>query len=165
MGGIVFLDGDALPFNPDAPDQPQGRAGLSLVDLPPLTSAYRIITRTGWIGERLITSQCGTPCRGMRPGLADAWLRPMRQGAAEEAFPLMSRTGMLHLSRDQIRAITVPRAIVWGSEDPRGGGSLDEARRNLGHPPERIIPGAGHLSMLADPVGVAAAIAELGAGW
>ena len=31
------------------------------------------------------------------------------------------RSGILHLQEDQTRAVTVPRAIIWGAENTRSG--------------------------------------------
>ncbi len=165
VGGVVFVDGDALPFtSPSGASGGPGPASTVISRSPYLLSAYRVVTRSTALGERLIRAQCGSPCRGLDPALAEEWLRPLRQGAAEAALPAMAGNGVLHLTPEQIRAITVPRGIIWGEADLRSGGSLSEARSNLGDPPTLVIPGAGHLSFLADPVGFTADLEQLIAG-
>ncbi|QGF23730.1 alpha/beta fold hydrolase [Raineyella fluvialis] len=79
VGGIVFVDGDGLPFA-DGNGRPRGRPAAGIIGTPYLVSAYRLVTRSTWLGGRLIESQCGSPCRGLTPGLVDQWLRPLRQG-------------------------------------------------------------------------------------
>lgn len=157
--GVVFADGDALPFgDPDAPQHPRATWPLRT---PWFTSLYRIGTRTGWIDRAIVRRTCGSQCDGFNDQLVAAWLRPMRQGDAEQALASMGSNGMLALRPAQVRAIRVPRAIIWGAEDATGGGSLDGCRANLGHPPERILAHAGHLSQLAKPAEFAHAVAEL----
>lgn len=156
VGGVVLADGDALPFPGESSGPPSW-----VLKAPPFTTAYRIGTRWGWVGRSIIRNQCGTTCKDVAPDLPEAWLRPMRQGDAERAQQVMARSVILHLSPDQLRRITVPRAIIWGSEDARSGGSLDQTRVNLGHPDEVLIPGAGHLSMVSDADAFAAAVRQL----
>lgn len=168
IGGVIFADGDALPFQ--RAGQRSGATSNSrlpeiIVRLPYVTSLYRIATRSSWLGDRLIRRQCGSPCAGLTPQLTEAWLRPFRQHAAERALPAQLRVGLLALSPQQIRSITVPRAIIWGADDPTSGGSLTATRENLGHPPEVIIPNAGHLSMVADPAAFAEAVRSLSQGF
>lgn len=167
VGGIVFVDGDGLPFSNSSGGGSgtagtdgsggNGSAGVGgrlptgIIRSPYLISAYRLVTRSSWWGDRLIQAQCGSPCRGLTPELAEEWLRPLQQGAAEAALPRMASDGVLHLAPEQLRAITVPRAVIWGERDLRSGGSLADARSNFGDPPTLVIPGAGHLSMVADP--------------
>lgn len=157
--GVVFADGDALPFN--------GRRGgvpTWPFRLPYVTTAYRIGTRWSWVGASLIKAECGTTCLGYSPALARAWLRPLQQGAAEQALPRIAHDGVLHLEAARIRAIDVPRAVIWGGQDTSAGGSLAAARANLGNPPTRVVPGAGHLSMISQPEVFATDLDELVAG-
>ncbi len=158
VGHVVFADGDALPF-PGGDRRPPGWVlGSSYA-----TSLYRIGTRWSWLDSKIVAAQCGSVCRGDSPALVDAWMRPLQQGAAERAMRTMAQAPLLHLTPERIRSITVPRGIIWGAEDGSSGGSLEATRRNLGHPPEVILPGAGHLSMVADPRGFAAAVVRLSA--
>lgn len=153
---VIFADGDALPF----PGGSRSAPGW-VIGSPYVTSLYRIATRWSWLDSKIIEGQCGSVCRGSSPGLVRAWLRPLQQADAERAMQTMARSPMLHLTPARIRSIRVPRAIIWGAEDSRSGGSLDAARANLGHPAEVVLPHAAHLSMVADPAGFAAAVVRL----
>lgn len=160
--GVIFADGDALPFQRGS-SPAEGQA--LIVRLPYVTSLYRIATRSTWLGDQLIRRQCGPRCAGLTPELTEAWLRPFRQHAAERALPAQVRVGLLALTPEQLRSITVPRAIIWGADDPTSGGSLAATRTNLGNPPEVIIPKAGHLSMVSDPAAFAEAVRSLSKGF
>ncbi|GAB3583915.1 alpha/beta fold hydrolase [Calidifontibacter terrae] len=156
ISGVIFADGDALPFA-GGNSRPPGW----VLKLPYVTSLYRMGTRWSWLDQQIVKGQCGSVCRGYSPGLVRAWLRPLQQGDAERAMLAMAQAPLLHLSPTQIRSIRVPRAIIWGSEDATSGGSLQATRTNLGNPREVILAGAGHLSMVADPQGFAAAVQSL----
>lgn len=157
IGGVVFADGDGLAFR--NPDNPQAREQPAITRTPWFTSGYRLVTRTPWLHRPLMREVCSsTTCDGLTPELAEAWMRPMRQGDAERA---MGSAGNVWLTPAQVRQIRVPRGIIWGEEDARQGGSLDGVRANLGRPPERLIVGAGHLSMVARPQAFAQAVREL----
>lgn len=158
IGGVIFADGDALPFGSGGNHT---HRPLWILHTPYVISAYRVVTRSSGLGERVIRSQCGSTCLGLTPEVARAWMRPMQQADAEVALTQLAQAGVLHLTPQQIQAIQVPRAIIWGAEDTRSGGSLTATQRNLGDPPVRIIPKAGHLSMLADPAVFAQDVREL----
>lgn len=153
VSGVVFVDGDALPFQGQTGDR--GPVLPLVLRTPYATSLYRLATGWNWLPRRIFNAQCGSVCHGLqgRAGgrLIDAWMRPMRQRDAEQAMVDMASQAMLHLSPEQVRRISVPRGLVWGAEDATGGGWLEGARRNLGNPPSSVIPGAGHLSMISDP--------------
>ncbi|QGF23731.1 hypothetical protein [Raineyella fluvialis] len=55
----------------------------------------------------------------------------------------------------------MPRGILWGADDLHSGGSLSDAQQDLGQPITIVIPGAGHLSMLADPAVFAADLEQI----
>ena len=62
------------------------------------------------------------------------------------------------MSLESLRRLRVPRAVVWGAHDSVDSlASGRETARALGVPIV-LVPNAGHLSMLANPRGVAAAI-------
>ena len=155
VGGVVFTDGDALPFG-DPNQPPDGRRAPAWIGrVPYVTTAYRAVTGWPWLSARVIEWQCGTVCSGVTPELVAAWMRPLQQGAAQDA--MFDGAGLLALTADQVRRISVPRGIIWGAQDADSGGSLAAAQRNLGDPPTQIIANAGHLSMVADPAAFAAA--------
>lgn len=163
ISGIIFADGDAMPFEGRA-DDPSPALG-AVMRLPHFTTLYRLGTHWDAPARRIFDDQCGSVCRGLEGAKGDAlvtaWMRPLRQRAAEDSLRAMARHAMVHLSPAQARAITIPKAIIWGEEDATSGGSLDVARSNFADAPTRIIPHAGHLVMVADPVGFARAVDDL----
>lgn len=163
--GVVFVDGDAQDISFGS-----SPVRSALFRSPYATSLYRIATRWTWADRKVLASTCGSGCTAFdgEAGLerAAARMAPMRQGADEKA--LLGRadaSGILHLSEAQMRAIRVPRGIVWGAEDKRSGGSLPDTRDRLGHPVERIVPGAAHDVMMGNPQGFADALHQVVAGF
>jgi pimeloyl-ACP methyl ester carboxylesterase len=59
------------------------------------------------------------------------------------------------VSPDGQKKITVPRAVVWGADDNVDSVASGRATAAALGVPLELVPGAGHLSMLAQPVGVA----------
>ncbi|BAG29459.1 alpha/beta fold hydrolase [Kocuria rhizophila] len=164
VGGVVFADGDAQDL-----DLGNGAWREQIARLPYTTSLYRIGTRWTWLSRAGLAGSCGSACTAFDgadgANLARQWMRPLTQGDVEH--PLLGsagRSGILHLEERQMRSITVPRAIIWGAEDTRSGGSLQDTRGRLGHPPERILDGAAHNVMNARPRGFADAVSELADG-
>ena len=155
ISGIVFADGDALPFDGREGEPPAVASFIART--PYALSLYRLGTHWNWFPRRIFDAQCGSVCHGLQgakgDALVDAWIRPLRQRVAEEAMLDTADRPMLHLTPEQVRAIRVPRAVLWGEEDATGGGSREGAQRNLGHPPSATVANAGHLSMVADPDG------------
>lgn len=164
VGGVVFADGDAQDL-----DLGDGTWRERLARLPYTTTAYRMFTRWTWLNQPAMAGSCGSACTAFDgetgADLARAWMRPLTQGDVEHS--LLGSTGhggILHLEEDQVRAINGPRAIIWGAEDTRSGGSLDDTRDRLGHPRERIIDGAAHDVMNARPQQFADAVTALADG-
>lgn len=172
--GIILLDGDGLPYigpgsgsggQADPGKDSASRSRPWLTRGPWFTSTYRVATRWTWADTRVVRELCGTRCLAVTPQLVDEWMRPLRQGDAERAFIAQSGAGVLALTDAQERRITVPRGIIWGSEDNRNGGLRAVAEANLGHPRSITIEGAGHLSQVADPQAVSRAVDDIIAGW
>jgi pimeloyl-ACP methyl ester carboxylesterase len=61
------------------------------------------------------------------------------------------------LTPQRVSAVSVPSAIIWGTNDSQGG-SLSATIVNLHHPPQHIVHNAGHLTMIADPQAFAQAV-------
>ena len=147
--GVIFADGDGLDI------QVPRRIPKWVANTPYMISLYRIGTRWTWLDQRIHKYTCGSTCRIFdgKSGkqLTKRLMRPRGSKAAERTvFDTMRRFTILHLSPQQMQSISVPRAIVWGSEDISGG-YLTRARKNLHNPSERIIQGAGHQVMLSHP--------------
>lgn len=157
VGGVVFADGDGLPIG-SGPQWPQDLVREVVTHTPYLTSLIRIAQRWPSAAHGAIKSLCGSPCPGLTAGLAEQWVRPLGQQSEVDAIHRWLVAGSYGLSDAQIAAITVPREIIWGSEDKTTGGSLSATIRNLHHPAVHIIENAHHLTMLADPIAFASAV-------
>lgn len=158
VSGIVLLDGDALPGG--------GAAGwLSHLLLPPwYTSVYRIATGWDWIFRKGLDSAWGSSTPPFTKAFIDEWQRPFRVSGTAAAFASMLGHGIQGVSTATIASVSVPRLVVWGSDDTVDSVSAGRETAALMHAPFLEIPGAGHLSMLAQPALVARAIERLAAG-
>jgi pimeloyl-ACP methyl ester carboxylesterase len=149
---VIFADGDGLNLNLG----PRWLRSL-ILDSPYMTTVLRIGSRWTWIDKWLIKMTCGPRCPSPSTALTEQWVRPLHQLSGEHALHDVMVTSDYGLTLQQISAISVPSAIIWGSDD-RNGGSLSGTIVNLHHPPVHIITNAGHLTMIADPKAFARAV-------
>jgi pimeloyl-ACP methyl ester carboxylesterase len=158
VGGLLFLDGDALPIG----------APTWLPDLllnPWRTSLLRLVVHSDWLIRKVYTSQCGPRCPAMTAATLDQWRRPLQVPGAEDAlFQLMGQRALgLPESRvEQLRGLAVPKAVVFGAEDSTF--PADAAARTaerIGAATTVLIPNARHLTMISDPRAVADAVESL----
>jgi pimeloyl-ACP methyl ester carboxylesterase len=158
VAGIVLLDGDALPGG--------GAAGwLSHLLVPPwYTSVYRIVTGWDWIFGKGLDSAWGSSTPPFTKAFIDEWERPFRVSGTAAAFASMLGHGIQGVTTATIASVSVPRLVAWGSHDTVDSVSAGRETAALMHAPFVEIPGAGHLSMLAQPALVARAIERLSAG-
>jgi pimeloyl-ACP methyl ester carboxylesterase len=158
VAGIVLLDGDALPGG--------GAAGwLSHLLVPPwYTSVYRIATGWDWIFRKGLDSAWGSSTPPFTKAFIDEWQRPFRVSGTAAAFASMLGHGIQGVSKATIASVSVPRLVVWGSDDMVDSVSAGRETAALMHAPFVEIPGAGHLSMLPQPALVARAIERLTRG-
>jgi pimeloyl-ACP methyl ester carboxylesterase len=148
---IVLLDGDALPLG-----GPPGWLRTVVAESPFFTTAFRLVPQLGFVVRRILANAWGPN----RPRVlrTEPWLDQLRAQGAREAFRSLFERGIPGFSRAQLRQTHVQALVVWGADDtvddPAAG---RQTARDLG---ARFvsIPGAGHLSMLARPAAVAAAI-------
>jgi pimeloyl-ACP methyl ester carboxylesterase len=149
--GVVLLDGDALPGG--------GPGWLSRLLVPPwFTSAYRIVTGSDWIFRRGLRSAWGPHAPHFGDAFVDEWQRPFRLGGTAAAFTSMLRYGIQGVSTSTLRTLRGPRLVLWGADDSVDSPAAGRRTARLLHARFVAIPGAGHLSMLAAPRAVAAAI-------
>ena len=152
LRGIVLLDGDALGSG-------GGPSWLSSLLVPPwYTAVYRIATGSDWIVRRALSSAYGGD--GPRPDRAELerWKRPFRVEGTASAFRSLLGNGLQGFRLDELRGVHVPRLVVWGADDhvdevSAGRGTARALRARF-----VLVPRAGHLSMLAQPRAVAAAV-------
>jgi pimeloyl-ACP methyl ester carboxylesterase len=155
VAGIVLLDGDALPAGGSG-------AWLSHLLLPPwYTSLYRIATGWDWIFRKGLDNAWGASSPPFTKAFIDEWERPFRVSGTASAFASMLGHGIQGVSTSTIARVSVPRLVAWGTHDTVDSVSAGRRTAALMHAPFVEIPGAGHLSMLAQPALVARAIERL----
>ena len=148
-GGIVLLDGDALPFG-------GGRTWLAhLLAYPWFDAVVRLATNSDYLVGRVVRNAWGPGAPKLPHSTLVQFEKPFRvTGTAGELRALVAR-GLPGVSPQGLANITVPRAVIWGANDTVD--SVASGRTSaaaLGVPLE-VIPDAGHLSMLAQPARVA----------
>ena len=152
VSGIVLLDGDALPG---------GGAGGWLTHLlvPPwFTTLYRIATGWDWLFRKGLSGAWGPTAHPITEAAIDEFERPFRVRGTASAFTSMLGYGIQGVSTATLARVRVPAHVVWGSDDTVDSVSAGRRTASIMHAPFIEIPGAGHLSMLAQPALVARAI-------
>jgi pimeloyl-ACP methyl ester carboxylesterase len=149
VGGIVLLDGDALPFG-------GGRGWLShVLVFPWFDAALRVLTSSDYVVGRIVRNAWGPNPPKLPHATLAQFEKPFRvSGTASELRALVAR-GLPGVSLDELRTITVPRAVVWGADDTVDAVASGRASAAALGVPLELVPGAGHLSMLAQPASVA----------
>jgi pimeloyl-ACP methyl ester carboxylesterase len=152
--GVVFLDGDATPLSGP------GFLGWLLVN-PYRTSLLRLALSQDWLIRRLYSSQCGPDCPPLSTAGVQTWRLPLQQPgfASEVAYTL--RHGIASMTTAefaQLRALTVPRLVIYGADDPQmsRADAVTTASR-IGAPAPVAIPGR-HLTMISSPHQLATAL-------
>lgn len=151
--GIVLADGDARRGGAGLP----GWARDLLVD-PFRTSLIRLALGSDFVVEHVLDEVYGPHRPRIDARELDRWRRPFRVEGTERALGVMASHTIPGLELAGLRAITTPSALIWGERD--SSVSLAAGRRTAAvlAAPITVIPGAGHLSMLTDPVPFAAAV-------
>jgi pimeloyl-ACP methyl ester carboxylesterase len=153
--GVVLLDGDALPAG-------GGAAWLSHLLVPPwYTSLYRIVTDSDWLFRKGIRTAWGPGTPPLTAAFIEEWERPFRVSGTAAAFASMLKYGIQGVSVSTLERLRPPALVAWGSHDTVDSVSAGRKTAALLHAPFVEIAGAGHLSMLARPGLVAAAIERL----
>jgi pimeloyl-ACP methyl ester carboxylesterase len=155
IGGIMFLDGDGLPYE-------GGSSFLeNLIVRPYRTTMIRLFLSTDRLVRKLYNDSCAPDCPPMD---VDEWTRPFRQPGAEKAlWEMVTGDAVPAVLPDrlaQLRSIGVPKSVVWGSLDTQGGNPVETAAR-IGSPPPLLLEGAKHLTLISNPGEVAQAIDKL----
>jgi pimeloyl-ACP methyl ester carboxylesterase len=151
--GIVLLDGDAL----SAGGAPSWLSHL-LVG-PWVTSIYRIVTGSDWIFRRGLAGAYPNHPPFTKQFLEE-WQRPFEVKGTLDAFRSMLKYGIQGFHIARLRAVRDRALVLWGARDTVD--SVSAGRRSAAalRAPFRLVPGAGHLSMLAAPTAIASAIAS-----
>ena len=152
VSGVVLLDGDALPF---------GHGGGWLTQLlvyPYYPALFRLLSGSDWVVSRVLRNAWGPNPPPFRHDLLTEFERPFRVAGTAAALKELAGGGIPGVTLTALRRLAVPRAVVWGAEDNVDSLASGRATAQALHVPLELIPHAGHLSMLANPAGVAAAI-------
>jgi len=156
LRGIVLLDGDALGSNGGP-----GWLGDLVVD-PYFTALYRLVTGSDWLFRTVLQRAYGPAAPPLTAAAIDRWQRPFRVAGTAAAFKQMLPNGIAGWTlADLARVRGVPVVVAWGAHDTVD--SVAAGRRSAAtlHAPFVLLPRAGHLSMLADPQGVVAAVERI----
>ena len=154
--GIVLLDGDALSGG-GAP------SWVSHVLVGPwFTSIYRIATGSDWIFRRGLAQAYPNHPPLTRRFLRE-WQRPFDVEGTLDAFRSSLRYGIQGLHPAQLRSVRERALVLWGARDTVDSISSGRTSAAALRAPFRLLPGAGHLSMLGAPDAVARAIESFAA--
>jgi len=154
--GIVLLDGDALGGNGGP-----GWLGDLVVD-PYFTALYRLVTRSDWLFRTVLQRAYGPAAPRFTAADIAGWQRPFRVAGTAAAFKQMLPHGIAGWTlADLARVHGVPVVVAWGAHDTVDSVAAGRRSAAVMHAPFVLLPGAGHLSMLADPQGVVAAVGRV----
>jgi pimeloyl-ACP methyl ester carboxylesterase len=160
--GVVFLDGDATPLG--APSFLGAIASAVFIN-PYKTSVLRLALSQDWLIKDVYNSQCGPTCPQLDEAGVNTWRWPLEQPGFQAQITYTIRHGITAMTSAQfaaLRATDVPKLVVFGVGDPQMSHSdVALTARRIGAPPPVYVPGR-HLTMIASPRQVAAAIDSLG---
>ncbi|MGI8334593.1 alpha/beta fold hydrolase [Actinomadura scrupuli] len=162
VGGLMFLDGDALATGAGA------RSPVRYLLIPPYrVSMLRLALRSDWIIRSVYSRQCGPACPRLDRAGLDQWRRPFQVPGAEAGLWDLVAAGVPGVDPARLaglRAVAAPKAVVFGaSDDVFAKDAPAETAARIGAPAPTLIPGAHHLTMISDPAAVAAAVEALAA--
>ncbi len=124
---------------------------------PWFTSIYRIVTGSDWIFRRGLAGAYPNHPPFTQQFLKE-WEQPFKVEGTLGAFRSTLKYGIQGLHLAQLRAVSDRALVLWGARDTVD--SVSAGRRSAAalRAPFRLLPGAGHLSMLAAPNAIARAI-------
>jgi pimeloyl-ACP methyl ester carboxylesterase len=159
--GVVFLDGDATPLG--APSFLSAIASTLFIN-PYKTSVLRLALSQDWLIKNIYNSECGPTCPQLDEAGVNTWRWPLEQPGFQAEITYAMGHGITAMTPAQfaaLKATDVPKLVVAGISDPQMSHS-DEAltARKIGAPAPVYVPGR-HLTMIASPRQVAAAIDSL----
>jgi pimeloyl-ACP methyl ester carboxylesterase len=158
VGGIVFIDGDALTTG--VPRWP-----ARVIRGPWRTTLTRLIVRSDRTIRFIYGRTCGPRCPALDAAGLDQWRRPFQVPGAEAAVWAMAREGIPGLPADEvakIAALHLPAAVIFGAQDSQyETGSAAETALRIGAPAPTLVPDARHLPFISDPTTVATVITQL----
>ena len=151
--GIVLADGDARRGGAGLPGWARGL----LVD-PFRTSLFRLALGSDYVVKTVLREVYGPHRPRLDARELERWRGPFRVAGTEHALAVMASREVQGLELGEIGQITTPAALIWGERDSSVALSSGRTTAAALHAPLTVIPGAGHLSMLSDPVPFAQAL-------
>jgi len=162
VSGLVFLDGDATPF--PFPAFLGAIAGTLFIN-PYKTSVLRLALSQDWLIKNIYNSMCGPTCPQLDEAGVNIWRWPLEQPGFQAEITYSMRNGITAMTPAQfsaLKASDVPKLVVAGVDDPQMSHSdAVQTADKIGAPPPVYVPGR-HLTVIAAPGQVAAAIDSLG---
>ena len=165
VGGVMFLDGDALPLDGTA-NGGQDTSGTGIwLPQPYRTTLLRLVLRSDFAIRAIYTETCGPRCPALTEAGIEQWRRPFQVAGAEPAAFAVLSSGIPSVSvagLHRLALLPIPKSVVFGADDseyPAGDAAQTAAR--IGAPAPTLIPGARHLTLVSDPAAVAAAVQAL----
>ena len=165
VSGLMFLDGDGLAITGTGTHAVVGAIRTLLVR-PYRTTLMRLAVRSDALIRSVYARQCGPSCPRLDAAGVQMWRRPLQVAGAESALWAEMRPDAIGLPASriaQLRAVDIPKAVVFGSDDTDGfdADAPTQTAARIGAPAPTLIPGAHHLTMISSPGAVAAAVESL----
>jgi pimeloyl-ACP methyl ester carboxylesterase len=167
VGGLMFLDGDALPLDGTA-NGGRDDSGFGIrLPQPYRTTLLRLVLRSDFAIRAIYSATCGPRCPALTEAGIDQWRRPFQVAGAEPAAFAVLNSGIPSVpvaSLQQLASLPMPKSVVFGADDPEyPPGDAAQTAARIGAPAPTLIPDARHLTLISDPAAVAAAVQKLAA--
>ena len=159
VGGVMFLDGDGLPLSGGGPPT---------IPKPFGTTILRLALRSDAAIRLIYAFTCGPSCPALDAAGVEQWRRPFQVPGAEAAVWQVVSAGIPALPSARLaglaRLASVPRAVVFGADDPEyDSGAAARTAALIGAPAPLLIPAARHLTPISSPAAVSGAVEDLAA--
>lgn len=160
VGGLMFLDGDALATGPGS------RSPLTHMFIEPYrTTLLRLALRSDTLVEAVYRRACGPGCPRLDAAGIDQWRRPLQVPGAEPALWAMFTRGVPGLPPARLAELAtmpLPKSVVFGAQDSVfTSNAPTQTAEQIGAGTPTVIPGAAHLTPVNSPTPVATAILAL----
>jgi pimeloyl-ACP methyl ester carboxylesterase len=154
---VVFLDGDATPLSGP------GFLGSLLIN-PYRTTIVRIALSQDALITSVYDRMCGPTCPTLDEAGINTWRWPLEQPGFSGEISYAASHGITAMTPAEFAALAadpIPKLVIAGRGDPQmPNADMVATARAIGAPPPVFVPGR-HLTMIASPGQVAAAISRL----
>jgi len=167
VGGVMFLDGDALPLDGTANGGRDGSSTDIPLPQPYRTTLLRLVLRSDFAIRAIYAETCGPRCPALTEAGIEQWRRPFQVAGAEAAAFAVLGAGIPSVPVADLRKLAglpMPKSVVFGADDAEyAPGDAAQTAARIGAPPPTLIPDARHLTPISDPAAVTAAVEQLAA--